>query len=185
LIPRSFAPGESRLPVRVKTQEPRLTPPCEEVTSSHQASGKRQVGDSGVGTRCSLAGQSKLRRAKSQKRCECETKLTRAQREYTVKRVTKPWRRNVGRPGNLPASGPLSLTCAKGNESSREESLCCGKATRFNWVKLWRKAKLAEVGGGPRSRCPLRPAAWKTTKLRKWPTAQWDRQPIRRYSCGR
>jgi hypothetical protein len=32
----------------------------------------------------------KLRRGESQERCECEIKLTRAQREETVKRVTKP-----------------------------------------------------------------------------------------------
>jgi hypothetical protein len=43
-----------------------------------------------VGTRGDLAGEVKASKGESQKRCECETKLTRAPREEAVKRVAKP-----------------------------------------------------------------------------------------------
>jgi hypothetical protein len=53
---------------------------------------------------------------------------------------------------------------------------------RFNWVRLWRKAKLGEVETRNTS---LRRRKRKTTKLRKWLSAWWDREPIRRYLAAR
>jgi hypothetical protein len=44
---------------------------------------------------------SEASKGKSQERCEHEIGLAGVQREQTVKRVTKPWRRNEDRSGTL------------------------------------------------------------------------------------
>jgi hypothetical protein len=70
--------------------------------SVHSIRAERQVGACLGEPRSHLPSASQRSEGKAQERCEHETRLTRLGREQTVRRVTKPWRRNEGRGGSLP-----------------------------------------------------------------------------------